>query len=415
MLSQDPIIVDAFDGDAVATTWRAIDSTVAINREPARLKEGSGSLRWEARAERASVTTTKIPADWTEIGRLTAFVLLADEKARTLEVELREKQGSARFWRKIALKPLVWTEISLGPYQFRAEGAPSWKRIASLGFVLRDGPANLYVDTVTLARHKGELPPFLEPGDALVKRAFGESKDVVRTATRNFRAFSNAPLDGDKLGAALEEFFVLFRKSLALKEADLDYPVTLVIHSKRDAYVDFAVRTARDVYGAEVPAKRIWAEGYTFFDYSFTSYLNERHERRPVFFHEVCHQLLTRLLGLRGALGATWVEEGLCYFLQNEFIPQDDLGAEVKSLLDNARRPKLADLDGRIAPQGAVNLQALSIMAFLHDGRHKEHFAKILATLAKDASLAAAVENVLKTTTAEFDAEWQAWCRERYK
>ncbi len=413
LIAQDPIVVDSFDANRLDLAWKTNESALAINQEPARLKEGSGSLRWEAKAARASITTTAIPADWSSIGRLSFWAWLADEKERTIDVELREREGAVRFWRKFTLKPQTWVAVELGPWQFRADGVPSWKSLKLLSLVLRDGPSTVYLDSLRLLPKTGDRASLLEPDDSLVKRAFGDKADVMRATTKNFRAFSNAPMDGGKLGANLEEFYQVFLKTLGLPAKDLDYPVTLVIHTKREDYVDFAVRTAREVYGAEADARRIRSDGYTFFEYSFTSYLAARGEKRPVFYHEVCHQLVSRLLGLRGANGATWVEEGICWFLQNEYLPQENLAQEVDRLFDG-RRPKLADFNDEIASQGVVLLQSMLLIGYFVKEKAEKR-AAIFEALAKSADLTALVEQVLKTDLAAFEADWQAWAKRAYR
>ena len=174
------------------------------------------------------------------------------------------------------------------------------------------------------------------------------------------------------------------------------------------------MKTARDVYGAETNARAITSDGYTFFEYSFCSYNAERGERRPVFFHEVTHQLVTRAFGLRGAHGATWVEEGLCYFLQNEYLPQEDLPGQVGEMLANRRRPKLSEFEASIQTS-LVNLQALTLLAFLVKGRHADKLGDVLPALSKEASLPKAVAGVLKIPLADFESEWLEWVRETYK
>jgi hypothetical protein len=404
-------VIDSFDADAVAKHWSAVDSTLSISHEPARLKDGAGSLRWEAKAPKASVSTTSIPADWKEIGAVAFWIYLSDEKDRTLEVELKPKEGPGRFWRKVGLKAQTWQAVELATWQFRADGTPAWSDLGSLRLVLRDGPAALFIDHLRLLKGDASAQ---EPAEALSNRAFGAQDGVAQKTTKNFRVFTNAPLDLDKLSTHLDEFLKLFQKTMGLRVGDLERPVTLVIHKTRAAYVEFAVRTARDVYGAEANARSINSDGYTFFDYSFCSYHAERGEKRPVFFHEVTHQLVTRSFGLRGAAGATWVEEGLCYFLQNEFLPQEDLAGQVGEMLANRRRPKLTEFEASIQT-GLVNLQALTLVAFLVKGKHSGKLGDLLPALSKEASLPKAVDAVLKIPLADFESEWLEWCRENYK
>ncbi len=371
-----------------------------------------GVLQWEAQKD-ASIATAAVPADWSSLGRLLFRVKLDGDRERTIVVRVANSQPHRSYWRRVAIQPGAWQTIELKFHQFRTEGVPDWRSIARLSIELRGEAGKLALSPVEVRNHTGILPPFLEPDEAIVARLSGDGRSVDVRHVANFRIISNAPLDLDRLGAHLGEFLSLFRKTLGLKEEPLRQAATLVITPTRDEYVRFVVRTARDVYGADADEDSIKADGYTFEQYSVTSFREKLGEKRPVFFHEVCHQLVTRELGLRGEQGATWVEEGLCYFFQYEHQPSAESDASVRSVLEKRRAP-LSTFAHGYKPSGAANSQSLALMAYFVKGPARDRWQNIVAALRERSDLKHVVETVLKTSLEEFEADWLRWCRERY-
>jgi len=381
--------------------WKAADSTRAIV---------DGALRWEAAKESSTLSADVLPGSGREIGRIAFRVRAEGDRERTLDVRLPQKDGV--FWRRIAAGR-AWTEVSLAPWQFRSARLPSWEKLATLEFSMREAPGAVLIDGLRIEKPSEAGPTWLEPAGPLAARAFGDGAEAARRATTtNFRVFTDAPLDPEKIGAACEEFLALFQKTWGLPKAALDYPVTLVVTKTRDAYTKFVERTSAEVYASIIDADDLRAGGFTFEQYSVTSYLEEAGEKRPVFYHEACHQLVKRLLGLRGDAGATWIEEGICYFLQNEFHPQPGLAAEVSKVLDNPRRTAVERFDGRLRPAGAQNLQSMTYAAMIAASEKRD---EIVASLRARASLKRAVEDVLKLSPEEFVAKWMEFCRGRWK
>ncbi len=388
---------------------QAIDGWTA---ERGTLTTEDGVLRWEAQKD-ASIATASVPADWGAIGGVSIRVKLDGDRDRTIVVRAANSQPSRSYWRRAVIKPGAWQTVELKFHQFRTEGVPDWRGIVRLSIELRGEAGKLAISPVELRGHTGILPSFLEPDEAIVARLSGDGRSVDVRHVANFRIISNAPLDLDKLGAHLGEFLSLFQKSLGQKEGPLRQAATLVITPTRDEYVRFVVRTARDVYGADASEDSIKADGYTFEQFSVTSFREKLGEKRPVFFHEVCHQLVTRELGLRGEQGATWAEEGLCYFFQYEHQPSTESDASVRSVLEKRRAP-LSTFTHGYKPSGAANTQSMALMAYFVKGPVRDQWQNVVAALRERSDLKHVVETVLKTSLDEFEAEWLKWCRERY-
>ncbi|GEM_PF-4110879 len=331
-----------------------------------------------------------------------------------IEVEIRSRTAAARMWRKVDLSGPDWQEIVLPLWTFRTEGDPILSDCDLVAFRPR-GTGSVWIDDLRRAQAVEAANPLIEPLDLISQRAFGKAAGG-RAETRNFRVLTNSPIDAREVADGLEDFRDLFQERMRLRKWNIEVPVTVVIHETRDEYVDFVARTAREVYGGVIDPKGITAGGFTFERYSCTSYDPEQGAKRPVFYHEACHQLVTQCLGLRGPNGASWAEEGICYYLQNEYLPQANLAEEIGNFLENPKRPPLASLKDTTPTTGVVNMTGLLVMAFLAEGPHSDRLAAVLAEL-RDGhhDLGRAVERALEMKLDEFAAEWEAWVRETYR
>lgn len=408
---QDGTAIDEFESEKLAGHWVFKDSQGSLLREGA--KQGMGALSWET-PEKGSISTSAIPRNWNEFSGVSFWARCSEE--RVVDVIVAPEKGPARFWRKATIAAGDWQQIVIPLYRFRTDEVPVWSDVVNLEILARAGTSTIHIDDLRLLKKKdGEIPQ-VEPDEPLIARAFGaEPKEVLVNKTTNFRLYTNAPLNVEKVGAALEEFYKLFRSTFGLGDAALDYPVTVVIHKERADYVRFASKTALEVYGGVIDEKTIRSGGFTFENYSLSSYLETHGDMRPVFYHEACHQLVTRLLKLRGPKGASWVEEGICYFMQNEFLRQEGLNAEIRTMLSNRRRTGLDKFTVSLSPAGAINLQSMMIVAYVMKGKHKESAAAFFNALRDGVNLKLAVEESLKVTLDEFQSGWEEFSREAYK
>jgi len=385
-----------------AASWEAVDSSVKV---------AEGVLAWEAKGGRSALTTRGIPEDLRGFAAIAFRASVEGEEERALVVGVAEKAARHSFWRKLTVKPGEAQAFEVKLWQFRTSGIPSWGRAARLAFGARDAGGSFRIEGVRLVKHAGGGVPFLEPEAALQGRAFGGESSAKATA--NFRVFTDAPLDLDKLGGHLEAMLKLFQKTFGLKEAPLDYPATLVVAKTPEAYRAFVKKTVEDVYAGLVAPPT--STGLTFEQYACTSWDEKLAERRPVFFHESCHLLIPRLLGFRGPDGATWVEEGICYWMQYEFMPSEPLSRPMRALLANARRPKLSTLAGTAKAGGMAEGLGLAVVDHLIRGPHAAKLGAVLEALRPQCDLPAAVKAALGLTIEEFEAAWLEWATGRYK
>lgn len=396
-----PAIAD-FEAAEAAKPWSADAGAVEVVKAPAHA--GTGALRWNAPKEGARLACGAFHGDLTSNRAIRFFAYLEGTVDREMTLKFRTKGGD--FARRFPLRPQVWSEIVVSFYQFRQEGLPRWDRVEALEFVARR-PVTIVLDDVGLV--EGGDDPQIEPGGALVERIFPDITPKI-ALTENFRVFTDAAVDPALVAARLEEGLASFRKIFGIEEP-LAWPVTLVIRPTVEDYRRTSVETARDVYGGELAPPT--AGGFTFYEFSFASYDEKYGATRPVFLHEAFHQIVSRLLGFHGANGAMWIEEGLCYFMQNEFTPIENAKEETLKLLDNPKRPALSTFDGKQRiDSGAENLESFLVVQFLLKGPHAAKWADFVEALREnDTNLLKAADEALGVKPADFETEWVEFTR----
>lgn len=262
-----------------------------------------------------------------------AFTLKCDGPA-----DVRVTDGErVMVWRRVEAG-----EVSIPWWQFRRSGrwtAPTHVRVKA-----RKGACE-----VTNFRLVEGTFSIVEPMDALVKRAgLKRTKEtpLVRIAT------NESAVDLEKLASEIERFWKLACEELRLANPKHEWTATLVLFEKPEEYRKFVVDTARDVFAAGADEPK--AQGFTFERTSATSCLGAT--LRPVFFHELMHQWATDVLEL--PVMSSWQQEGVCYHLQNRFLPQEGLAAEVRKL-----RPR--PFRGFVPNDGPGNLQAMLMAEYV--------------------------------------------------
>lgn len=396
----EPVDVD-FETKGSAVSWTAENGEAMLVSAP--VHGGFGALRFRAAQESAKLVWTGAAGDLSKCRAVKFFAWLEGDVERDVVLKVRTAGGD--FWRKFSLRPQVWSEIAVPLWQFREEAAPRWEQAQALEFSFRR-PATLILDDLSLPAGDAQV----EPAPDLSARVFPEGSPVSSATSDNFRVFTDAPVDPGAVTKRLEEGLVRFRKAFGVEEA-LGRPVTLVIRKTADDYRQTAVDTAKDVYGGDMGPPQ--AGGFTFYAYSFTSFDEKQGALRPVFLHEACHQLVSRLLRFRGVNGAMWVEEGICYFLQNEFTPIENVKDEALKMLDNPKRPALASLDARQRiDSGGENLTAFLVIQYIMRGPGAEKFKPFAEALhANEVSLLKSVKAAFGVEPADFEKDYEAWTR----
>jgi len=394
--------IAAFEGEDAAAGWEAKDGSV--RRDLDNVHDGSGALFWEAKDEGAVLSTTRLKGDVTEIRSLHGWIRLAGTAEREIVARIPARGGV--FWRRFTVRPGVWSEIVLPLYQFRATGTPRWTDVTGLEFVAR---RSLVCTFDTWVAQEGGSWPAIEPNVTLEERVFGSVRHSM-ALTENFRVFTDAPINARDTADRLEAGLVRFRVIFGTDEP-LDWPVTLIIRKSADDYRRTAVDTARDVYAGELTPPS--AGGFTFLDYSFSSFDERAGALRPVFLHEACHQLVSRLLDFRGENGATWVEEGICYVLQNDFTPIEGAKGQALELLGDGKRAPLSAFDGALKiSTGPLNMQSFLVMRFILKGPHAGKWADLREALRENKlGLLASVEEAWGIKPADFEKEWEEFTR----
>lgn len=414
LLAQAPVFADDFEADALPAGWKGRDATLTLERTI--VKSGKASLRCDLLKPAAAIHSPAVPDDWSTVARISFWI--RSEDAAVLQVDVQERSTKAHFFRKVALKAGEWTPVDLALWQFRAESAPSWKRISQLSLWVREGKGPVFVDDFKLPAHAmrvavGKIadPPTVEPEESVLARAFGEeAKSAARARTANFRVYSNAHAKLDGYAASLEEHLKTARRALGLGEGFLDAPVTLALFRDREQYGAFMRRTAREVHDVETKETDFRGEGGTYQEYSGAVCEPEGALRGPAF-QSVTRQIVARLLRMR-APKSTWAEDGLIVFLRHESAPIKELPAAVRAMIADAKRPSLATFDGSTTNR---DVQAMTVIAFLAKGPHRDRLSAVLDALRDDPKLVSAVSVALNRGIGDFEAEWEKFCRESWK
>ncbi|KAF0245512.1 MAG: hypothetical protein FD180_1554 [Planctomycetota bacterium] len=401
LTTAEPALAD-FEGADSAKAWTADAGDVSRVEGP--VHAGSGALRWKTPKEGTKLQFGGLKGDLTKNRAVRFFAWLEGTVERDLTLRIHTKGGD--FWRRFSLRPQVWSEVVVPFYQFRQDASPLWSRAEGFAIVARK-PLAIVLDDLSLV--EGGEHPQIEPAAALIERVFPGREPAI-SLSDNFRVFTDAPLDAAAVSARLEEGLGRFRKIFGVEEP-LAWPVTLIVRTTPEEYRRTAVETARDVYGGDLSAPT--AGGFTFYEYSFTSYDEKQGATRPVFLHEACHQLVSRLLHFQGPNGALWIEEGLCYFMQNEFTPIENAKDEALKMFENPKRPRLASFDAKQRiDSGAENLTAFLVTQYMLKGPHAAQWKDYVEALREnDTNLLKAAQEAFGVKPEAFEQEYEEYTR----
>jgi hypothetical protein len=362
----------------------------------------------------------KVPEDWRRFAAVSFWVYRAPEEARrrpasSLEVQIFEKDGKARFWRRVDLDHTGWKEVSLPLrwFRFGDQRMARWDRVDRFGIWFRDA-ADVTVDAVSLTVGEAETASELTVAD-LVATAFPDRPAGVVRVRKNagVRILTDAAsLDVDLLVEYLSDLARAVRRDLPLSDRPAS-PATLIVFATREAYQAFPARLAQRMNG-EGPVPQ--ASGFTVHGIS-TSYWDERYGTfRPVYTHEFIHSLVAHgvLLGNRGE----WFHEGLATHYQVQIHPQENFSQIVmQGLADTNQRLPLAQiLSGRPIPQNRYWQAATVIDMLLTGEKYKSRVPALIAAFQQAGStdIMPQLQPVLNVTAEQFDRDWQEHCRRKY-
>lgn len=283
-----------------------------------------------------------IPGDWRAYGELRFWLYCPQPGGNgdavppppELEVQLVERDGRARFWRKVVVDHTGWKRYSLPLKWMRwGEGRiPQWDRADRLGFWFRSA-AEVSIDNISVVTDESPRPAQWSDDDVLRLAFPGNPAEEVRIERRQHVTLLTdaAELRTAELADHLERVAAeVFRQLDFLPPAE--EPARLIVFSTRDAYREFPHRLATQLGGsAEAPQ----SSGFTVRGIA-TSYWDEKFGTlRPVYTHEFVHALLTPALRLRNK--SEWLHEGLAVHFQLQFHPQPNMGDIVRNGIGDPR------------------------------------------------------------------------------
>jgi hypothetical protein len=391
----DALVYDIAIPDAEeAASWQVEEGSIRATE---------GCLEWTADRAGSTIGRNGVVRDWTAYRALRLRLHSAVEAPVSFEVQAQLESG-ARFWRKIAVVGAGWHSIVVPLYQFRRTGAPRWTRVDRFAVSARQA-GKCRIDAIELVAAAEGEDPLVEPDAELIRRAFPGIAAPRLYRNARFRVACGFEIDGERLVRRLDELEVRFRRRLGLAE-EAGPPATLVIFREAEDYRKFAESTARDVYAASLGP--VTADGYTFLDYSISSWSDAHKEDRPVYVHEVCHQLISRRLRIEEE--QKWVQEGFAAWMQMEMLSEEEraqAAGGIRRLAARSNRVPLGALDARFVPKTPQYLQFVSLVAFLAAA---PEWPKALAAIQRGASLREVVEGPLETDLQTFERRWLAFC-----
>jgi hypothetical protein len=422
----EPRLLFDFESAPLASQWTAVGQVQAAIVPPAPGDNASADPNFRT----LKITTTgaggvytlpdQVPADWRST-RAIAFRIFLPPRGEgqpaprtTIEVQLLEADGRARFWRRIDLDEAGWHTLELPLAEFRwGEGrVPCWDRVARLGFWFRQA-VECQLDDIRLVDGA--------PGAAnlstqqLQQIAFPDAAaDQVRTARRNHLVVMSdaAQLDAEQLAEHLTKVERAVAELLPFLPPPRDN-LYLLVFAQREAYQAFTPRFARTLNAdARPPA----SSGYTMQGISSSYYSPELGTLRPVYSHEFVHAYAGQVASLVNK--GEWFHEGLASWIQLQFHPQDNIAEIVRQGIATPANHEPLEQLCRGEPIGmSAYWQAMTLVEMLATD---EHYRPRLPALIEafqtsgNTTLGPHLGLVLARDWDTFHADWLAFCQQRY-
>lgn len=338
-----------------------------------------------------------------------------NEEDPVLEVQFREADNKAWFWRRVILTQTGWTRVSLPLRFFRTSDRrnPQWSQVHHLAFFFRN-KADVQIDAIRFL-NAPDLSARLQTSE-LARIAFPDSPEnqvrIIDHPTR--RLLTNAPdLDHKALADHLDQAVALVQKDFAFLSKPSAAP-TLIVFATDDQYRAFPPRFA-GLLDAKAGAPT--SDGFTFHAMATSAWNAPKGSLRPVYAHEFIHSYLELSASLPDDGG--WVHEGLASFYQLRLHPQANFAALVRqSLADPAAHLPLNELcSGKRIPLNRY-WQALTVWNFLlSTPAYRDKLPALFDYFRTTAgtNLLPALETVFKTDLPAFTQEWKEFCAQAYQ
>jgi hypothetical protein len=415
-----------FEGAAAARGWEGSDGTrLETVVGPVGPKDGPDRPAGNALQVKAGKggwvrTAADRTDDWSSYSDLSFWVYRSEDEARRqprsiLEVRLRAEGGKGHLWRRVDVTHTGWKRLVLPLRWFRPgdNRIPPWEKVARLEVYSRS-EADLLLDTIQLQADRPSGPAVTV--DDLKEVGFPDvpSADVRSIIADDLWLLTNSPdLDLDGLAKHLRKVADRVRTDLKLPPVSKVQPPCLLVFASRQQYQGFTVRLADRLNAdAQLPG----SDGFTTFGIG-TSYFDPvAGQVRPVFTHEFVHSLIER--ALRIASTGEWFHEGMATYYQLQFHPQPSLQDLIRKRLPSpGDRTILRDLcDGRRILASEYWYAATLIEMLLTKERFRVRVPGLVAALGSEgrSELTGHIQNVLNSTWADVERQWQAHCMAKY-
>ncbi len=389
------------------TTWQTNNlAAVALEADAVKITAARGGLA----ATRHWPALTNLPASSLLVLHLQCAGATASA-APALEVQLLERGGQTRYWRKVALTKATQTlELPLRFFRTSGTRLPDWSRISYLGFYFRE-PATVRLTALELRSESGRGPDFTCDDVAAVADLGAAARRVV---TPDYALLTDgAELELAVLTNRLATLTGELRRLLPVAKPPRRPPL-LLIFATRDAYRQFPPRFAGLFNSAAASPD---TDGFTLLGVASSSWNPQKGTLRPVYLHEFTHAWLEQNCGL--LCDGTWLQEGLANYFQLRHFPQANFAAlAAQSLKQEGTHvmPLRELLDGRAVPLNRYWQTVTVLDLLLHRPPYAGKFPALMAELLQRNSvdLAPALQAVYGVDFAAFERDWRAHCAAKY-
>lgn len=355
-----------------------------------------------------------LPKDLAELSEVSLWVHRpeGDEKP-VLELQFREEDGKAWYWRKVVVEKPGWNRVSLPLRYFRTSAGrnPDWAKVRSMVFYFRD-KGQVSIDAIRFSRKEGVTA--MSTMEELTRLAFPDAPGKARMIlTPRVCLISDSPdLDMKALEQHLVKLLDEVEKELPLLPRP-PRPATLIVFGTDAQYRAFPARLAALM---DSSAAAPTSDGYTLQGIATSAWNAHKGSLRPVYAHELVHSYLERNAALPD--GGDWTHEGLASFFQLRLHPQEDFARMVRAgIADPARHTPLAELCSGKRIAGNRYWQAMTVWNFLlSTPQYREKLPQLFEHFRLSAStdLGPALKNVFNTDWEGFSNQWKDFCAKTY-
>ncbi len=298
------------------------------------------------------------------------------------EFQVYATERRAWRWMKVTIDAPGWRTVELPTKYFRHSPAAylPWEETRRFAFRFRNA-GRLNLDTIELVDASFTTRPGELSLEELGELAFGAKAKIHRGKT--FAVITDEPrLKPDETMAAVDEMLAMVLADFPTLKAPKT-PSPLLIFSAEVDYRAFWGKLASK-FSSDDPTPE--SDGYSMEGIAGSFYDPRLGSVRPVYVHEACHALITRLFGISNE--GEWLHEGLANYYQLRWAKQDLRGI-AKTLVAQRR---LISLEGLLSgrPIGMENYAqaALFIEWIMANATRKERFLPAIRYMAKQGSTA---------------------------